>query len=88
MSKAKSVPAAKRQEVEAKTLEIFRQQFGANDDELDLDTDVTTEWHSDDLDILEVVMELEEAFDVSIKDGTYDDAKKPSDFVTLVLGLL
>jgi len=59
--------------VEEKVKEIIVKQMGANKDQVTPDTSFINDLGADSLDTVELVMELEDAFDVSIPD---EDAEK------------
>ncbi len=59
--------------VEEKVKEIIVKQMGANKDQVTPETSFINDLGADSLDIVELVMELEDAFDISIPD---EDAEK------------
>ncbi len=59
--------------VEEKVKEIIVKQMGANKDQVTPETSFINDLGADSLDTVELVMELEDAFDVSIPD---EDAEK------------
>ena len=59
--------------VEEKVKEIIVKQMGANKDQVTPDTSFINDLGADSLDTVELVMELEDAFDISIPD---EDAEK------------
>jgi acyl carrier protein len=59
--------------VEEKVKEIIVKQMGANKDQVAPETSFINDLGADSLDTVELVMELEDAFDVSIPD---EDAEK------------
>jgi acyl carrier protein len=59
--------------VEEKVKEIIVKQMGANKDQVTPETSFVNDLGADSLDTVELVMELEDAFDVSIPD---EDAEK------------
>ena len=59
--------------VEEKVKEIIVKQMGANKDQVTSETSFINDLGADSLDTVELVMELEDAFDVSIPD---EDAEK------------
>lgn len=64
-----------RSQIESKVIEIVVEQFGVNTkiDTVTADTHLKNDLNADSLDDVEIVMELEDAFDISIPD---DDAEK------------
>ncbi len=59
--------------VEEKVKEIIVKQMGANKDQVTPETSFINDLGADSLDTVELVMELEDAFDISIPD---EDAEK------------
>jgi len=55
-------------EIEAKVKTIVADQLGVDEAELSLETSFTNDLNADSLDTVELVMELEDQFDVSIPD--------------------
>jgi acyl carrier protein len=54
--------------IESKVKTIVAQQLGVDEAELSLETSFTNDLNADSLDTVELVMELEDQFDVSIPD--------------------
>ncbi len=59
--------------VEERVKEIINKQLGANKEPVTLETSFVNDLSADSLDIVELVMEFEDAFDMNISD---DDAEK------------
>lgn len=63
-----------------KIREIVAEQLGISEDEIKLETSFIDDLGADSLDLFQVVMELEEAFDVKVEDveglKTVEDAVK------------
>jgi len=63
-----------------KIREIVAEQLGISEDEIKLETSFVDDLGADSLDLFQVVMELEEAFDVKVEDveglKTVEDAVK------------
>ncbi len=59
--------------IEERVKEIITKQMGANKDQIALETSFVNDLGADSLDTVELVMELEDAFDMNIPD---DDAEK------------
>ena len=55
-------------EIESKVKTIVAEQLGVDEAELSLETSFTNDLNADSLDTVELVMELEDQFDVSIPD--------------------
>ncbi len=54
--------------VEERVIEIVSEQMGVNKDQITKDTSFVTDLGADSLDTVELVMELEEEFDITIPD--------------------
>lgn len=69
-----------------KIREIVAEQLGISEDEIKLETSFVDDLGADSLDLFQVVMELEEAFDVKVEDveglKTVEDAVKFIESVT------
>lgn len=61
--------------VEKKILHIIAEQLGINEDEIDKDASLIDDMGADSLDIVELVMAMEEEFEMEIPD---EDAEKIS----------
>jgi len=57
-----------RQEIEQKVKEIVAYQFGIKVDELFLDTSFVKDLNTDSLDLIEMVMGVEDRFDITVPD--------------------
>lgn len=57
-----------RIEIESKTKEIIALHFGMELDEITIDTNFVTDLNADSLDAVEVIMSVEDRFDISIPD--------------------
>lgn len=60
-------------EIEAKVIDIVAEQMGVDKSELSRDTNFMNDLNADSLDTVELVMEFESAFDITIPD---EDAEK------------
>jgi len=56
------------QEIEEKIIEIISEQMGVDKSEINRDTSFINDLNADSLDTVELVMEFEDEFDVSIPD--------------------
>ena len=56
------------QEIEAKVIEIVSEQMGVDKSEITRDTSFINDLNADSLDTVELVMEFEDEFDMSIPD--------------------
>lgn len=61
------------EQIESKAFEIISEQMGVNRDELTRETHFIDDLNADSLDTIELVMEFEDAFELSIADA---DAEK------------
>lgn len=70
-----------------KVREIVAEQLGINEDEIKLETNFIDDLGADSLDLFQVVMELEDAFDVKVEEveglKTVGDAVKYIESVTV-----
>jgi len=58
---------------------IIKEQFSTSQDEIDnifLDTDIILDLGSDELDIIELIMEVEDTFEISLDEKPFDDKMK------------
>lgn len=62
-----------QQEVQAKIIEIVAEQLGIAEEDIDTTMSFSDDLNADSLDIVELVMRMEETFDLEIED---DDAAK------------
>lgn len=60
-------------EIEKRVIEIVAEQMGVNKDQITRETSFVNDLGADSLDTVELVMELEEEFDINIPD---EDAEK------------
>ena len=67
-SGSKSAKPVAETEVEARVIEIISEQFGVRKSELTLNTDLRKDLKADELDRVELVMEIEDVFGLSIAD--------------------
>lgn len=73
-----------RLEIETKVKEVVALQFGVKLEELESGTNFVTDLHADSLDAVEVVMCIEDRFDLSIPDEESDkmvNVQMVSDYV-------
>lgn len=61
-----------RSDVEAAAKRLIAEQFGVPAEELELDTRFRHDLNADSLDSVELVMDFEDEFDLSIADGDFD----------------
>lgn len=64
---------ATREEIETKVISIVSEQMGVDKSEIATDTSFVNDLNADSLDTVELVMELEDEFEMSIPD---EDAEK------------
>ena len=64
-----------------KVKEIIAEHFNVEKETLSPDTDLVVELHADSLDLVELIMAFEDAFDLTIPDEVAMSVKKISDIV-------
>ena len=62
---------------------ILTEQLGVDENAITEDTAIE-ELGADSLDLVEIVMTIEEEFDVKIDDGSIEDLKKVGDIITYI----
>lgn len=72
------------QEIEAKVIEIIAQQMGHDKDKIKTDMSFSEDLNADSLDQVELMMELETAFDVDIPDEQAEKIKTVGDVISLI----
>ena len=68
--------------------EIISQQLGVAEDSITLDTSFVDDLGADSLDLVELVMALEEEFDVEMPDSDVENIKTVSDAVNFLKAIL
>lgn len=68
--------------------EIISQQLGVAEDSITLDTSFVDDLGADSLDLVELVMALEEEFDVEMPDSDVESIKTVSDAVNFLKAIL
>ncbi len=72
------------QEIEAKVIEIIAQQMGHDKDKIKAEMSFSEDLNADSLDQVELMMELETAFDVDIPDEQAEKIKTVGDVMVLI----
>lgn len=70
--------------VEEKVLQIVSDQLQVPSEEVNKDSLFVEDLRADSLDIVEMVMEFEDAFDVTIPDDDYDKIKTVGDAINYI----
>lgn len=65
-----------------KVKEIIAEELGIEEEEIKLDSDLSEDLGADSLDAIELIMAVEEAFDIEIADSEATKIKKVSDIVS------
>ena len=68
--------------------EIISEQLGVSEDSITMETSFTDDLGADSLDLVELVMALEEEFDVEMPDSEIENIKTVSDAVSFLKSLL
>lgn len=72
------------QEIEAKVVEIIAQQMGHDKDKIKREMSFSDDLNADSLDQVELVMELEEAFETDIPDEQAEKIKTVGDAIDFI----
>jgi len=70
--------------VEEKVIAIVCEQLGVAKEEIKLESKFVDDLKADSLDVVELVMEFEDEFEVTIPDDDYDKIKTVGDTVTYI----
>lgn len=70
--------------VESKVKEIIAEQLGINEDDIAVDSSLTDDLGADSLDIVELVMALEEEFEIEITDDEAEKMDTVGEFIEFV----
>jgi acyl carrier protein len=73
------------QEVEAKVIDIVAEQMSADKDQLTRDTSFVNDLNADSLDTVELVMEFEDSFEISIPDDKAEQIKTVGEAVDFIV---
>jgi len=77
-----------RDEIEKRVVEMIAQQLGVNREEIRRETNFLTDLNADSLDIVEIIMELEEEFQIKIPDAEQEKIQTVGQAVELIEKLL
>jgi len=67
-----------------KVKEILVKQLGVNESKIKADTNLATDLGADSLDLVEILMSLEEEFNISIPDEVIPEIKTMTDIVNYI----
>jgi acyl carrier protein len=70
--------------VESKVKEVIAEQLGINEDDISSDSSLSNDLGADSLDIFEVVMALEEEYEVDISDAEIDNFETVKNLVDCI----
>ncbi|MDG2220099.1 MAG: acyl carrier protein [Rubripirellula sp.] len=70
--------------VEERVIDIVSEQLGVDKDKITLETSFVNDLGADSLDTVELVMELEEEFDISIPDESAEKIQKVGEAVNFI----
>ena len=70
--------------IEERVIDIVSEQLGVDKDKITLETSFVNDLGADSLDTVELVMELEEEFDISIPDEAAEKIQKVGEAVTFI----
>ena len=70
--------------VEQRVIEIVSEQLGVDKEKINTDTSFVNDLGADSLDTVELVMELEEEFDISIPDEAAEKIQKVGEAVAFI----
>jgi acyl carrier protein len=77
-----------REEIEKRVIEMIAQQLGVNRDEIKRETNILTDLNADSLDVVELLMELEEEFQIKIPDAEQEKIQTVGQAIDLIERLL
>lgn len=68
--------------------EIISEQLGVSEDSITMETSFTDDLGADSLDLVELIMALEEEFDIEMPDSEIENIKTVADAVSFLKSLL
>ena len=72
--------------VEEKVISIVSEQLGVPKEEVKLESSIIDDLKADSLDVVELVMELEDEFDITIPDDDYEKLRTVGDAIKYIEG--
>jgi len=84
VSKNRRLPEEKRVSVEEKVIGIVSEQLGVPKDEVVRENSFVDDLKADSLDVVELVMEFEDEFDVTIPDDDYEKLRTVGDAIDYI----
>jgi len=76
--------AGETDEIEPKVIEIVSKQLGVAKDKITMESSFVNDLGADSLDTVELVMEIEDAFDISIPDDAAEKIQTVADAVKFI----
>lgn len=70
--------------MEQKVKNIILEKLGLSEDEYRIDANIKNDWGCDSLDIVELVMECEREFSISIPDNVVEYIRTPKDLISYI----
>lgn len=83
-----SLPVPSVQEVEEKVIQLVSEQLSADKSEITRNTSFTNDLNADSLDTVELVMELEDQFDMTIPDEEAEKLKTVGEVIDYIMAQL
>lgn len=72
--------------MEQKVKELIKNKLGISESNYSLDASIRDDWGCDSLDMVELIMECEKEFNLSIPDSVVERIKTPKDLIAYIKG--